>query len=402
MNIYPIILKNKPNSQGKVNIKIRVVHNRDVRDIGTEFYISPNVWSKGKVTDDHDNADYINLEISKTVVAYQEKLIGKKYKEWPISRIVDLFRQTKPLVTDFSSYFNQVIIEKGKVNKRNGEIYDETRVKIEKFDKRSHLLFEDITAGWLRRFEVHMREQGNKNATISLTMRNIRSAYNCAIDDQVTELGNFPFLRYKIPKGSDERVPLTLEQIKKLVSIQFKQKAVERARLAFLLSFTMIGINNSDMYELPPDAIQNGRVDFSRNKTSKPYSIKVEPEILKYLNELKGKKMLVNFADVYNSDEQFTHCINRKLKLVGPSIGYPGLIMYIARHTWSSIAKNELMMDDNDISSALGHTIKGVTQAYTHRNRKLVDDMNRKVLDKVFKEELPNLDTKHKKKKEKV
>lgn len=387
MNIYPIVLIKKKNKLGKVNIKIRIIHNRDVRDIGTEFYILPTFWtSAGKVDDKYENADYINFEISKTILGYQEKLLKIKYKELPISRIVALLRSSDQGSADFLSYYKKLTSEKGKVNKRTGEIYAETRVKIEKFDSRPQITFEDISAGWLRKFEVHMREADNSNGTIALHFRNIRSAYNCAIDDGVASLANFPFRRYKIPRGNTERVPLTLDQIKKLISLHFESEAEERARLAFLLSFVMIGINNSDVFELPSDAIVDGRVDFSRNKTSKDYSIKIEPEITEYLELLKGSSALVNFADHYIRPRAFTKFINKKLKDVGKKIGRPGLIMYIARHTWSSLCKNELGIDDNDISAALGHTVKGVTQTYVHRNRKLVDVMNRKVLDLVFKE----------------
>lgn len=385
MNLIPAILKKKKNRNGKVNIKIRISHNRQVRDIGTDFYIDPAFWKdSGKVDPKYENADYLNFEISKLLIQYQAKLLKINYRDLPISRIVAILRTDKEVSTDFSTYYREIIAEKRKVNVRTANLYNETLIKIEKFDHRPVLLFEDVSAGWLRRFELSMRESGNRASTISIHLRNIRAVFNWAIDDGVTSLGLFPFRRYKIPKGKEERVPLTVEQLRKLVYLKLESEFEERARLAFLLSFVMIGINNSDLYELPKSAISDGRIEFSRNKTSKDYSIKLEPEISDLLTQLQGKKDLVCFSDHFCNYDNFTHNINKRLKEVGKHINYPRLYMYAARHTWASIAKNDLNTDDNDIASALGHTIKGVTQAYTHRNRKIVDDINRKVLDLVF------------------
>ncbi len=394
MNIYPIVLDKKTNKLGKVNIKIRIIHRRKVRDIGTDFYIDPNFWtSDAKVDNKYENADYLNFEISKKILGYQERILKINYRSMNINEIVAFLRTEEAPEIDLKKnrspklipYYKKIIEEKTRVNKRTGEIYAETLVAVERFAGQADITFEEITAGWLRRFVIACYERDNKKDTIRMHLRNIRHVFNCAIDEPIIPLGIYPFRRFIMPKGTTERVPLSLDQLKKLISLRFENEAEERARLAFLLSFVMIGINNSDIYKLPSDAIVDGRVYFSRNKTSKDYSIKIEPEITEYIELQKGSVTLVNFADHYKSPRAFTKFINKKLKDVGKEIGALKLIMYIARHTWAALAKNELGIDDNDISAALGHSIKGVTQGYTHRRRELVDQLNRQVLDLVFK-----------------
>ena len=62
--------------------------------------------------------------------------------------------------------------------------------------------------------------------------------------------------------------------------------------------------------------------------------------------------------------------------------------MYAARHTWATIAKNNIVKDgkhvtvsDEEIAAALGHSRKTVTSIYINRDPAIVDRLNRDVLD---------------------
>ena len=384
MNISAVILPKKKNKSGKVNIKIRIVHKREVRDIGTNFYIMPTQWKGSKVDDDVTGADYINYEVNKTILGYQEKLLKANYRDLPISRIVEILREDKFINSDFLAYFRKVIEKKTKTNQRTGEIYQTTLDKIRNFDRRSVLLFEDISSGWLKDFEANMKQQGNKKATRSIHFRNIRTVFNDAIDHNEIDLSLYPFRRYQIVSGSDEKTPLTLSQLQSLIKLQLELPSHQNAQKVFLLSFCLIGINSTDLMELTQKSISSGRILYTRDKTTKPYSVKLEREALDLINQLRGEKRLLNLADRFKSVKTFTTSTNIILKKIGKQIGLPGLMVYTARHTWASLAKNLLGTEDNDISAALGHTIGGVTQTYIHRNQEFIDKINRSLLDKVF------------------
>ncbi|MBE9488452.1 MAG: hypothetical protein IMY73_04630 [Bacteroidetes bacterium] len=45
--------------------------------------------------------------------------------------------------------------------------------------------------------------------------------------------------------------------------------------------------------------ITNGRIEFSRAKTKRLYSIKVEPEAIEIIERYKGKEHLINIMDRY-------------------------------------------------------------------------------------------------------
>ncbi len=386
MNILPAILEKKTNRNGKVNIKIRISHNRKVRDIGTKYYIDPNHFLKnGKISDELPGADFINFEIQKTILGYQEKLLKVNYKNMPIDRILEILRNEEFINSDFSAYFRKVMAKKARTNARTGLIFQTTLDKIEKFDPVKPLLFDHINTGWLRDFEGYMKQCGNEKGTMSLHFRNIRTVFNDAIDHNEISITLYPFRRYKIPTGNKEQTPLTLDQLKMMVSIQLEFPYLQMARNVFMLSFCLIGINSSDLMDVKEPDIAGGRLRYDRNKTRKKYNIKLEPEAMAYIEKMRGEKALINLQDRFKNTNCFTSATNALLKRIGREIGAPSLTMYTARHTWASLAKNVLKVDDNDISAALGHSIGGVTQTYIHRNQEYIDKINRKLLDKVFK-----------------
>lgn len=49
------------------------------------------------------------------------------------------------------------------------------------------ICFEDITQGWLLNYESWLRAKGNKETTISIQFRTLRSVYNKAIKENVWE-----------------------------------------------------------------------------------------------------------------------------------------------------------------------------------------------------------------------
>lgn len=74
---------------------------------------------------------------------------------------------------------------------------------------------------------------------------------------------------------------------------------MEKHRDLFKLTFMLIGINFADLCSLTE--VKEGRVNYTRAKTHKPYSIKVEPEAMELINAYRGKKQLLNYLDNCNS-----------------------------------------------------------------------------------------------------
>ena len=164
----------------------------------------------------------------------------------------------------------------------------------------------------------------------------------------------------------------------------------------FMLMFYLIGINMIDLCNLK--GIDGERINYKRAKTSRLYSIKVEPEAERIINKYRGEKQLLNILDRYENYRNFTWRMNKNLheigemKLVNKKIKgktrqikertplFPQISTYWARHTWATIAAS-LDIPKETIAAALGHGGNTVTDIYIDFDQKKIDKANRKIID---------------------
>ncbi|MBN1298961.1 MAG: site-specific integrase, partial [Actinobacteria bacterium] len=196
---------------------------------------------------------------------------------------------------DFNTYFKYFITTKQ--NAKTQQTYQHTLDTIEKFAG-NQLHFIEINPKFLQEFGRWMTEKEMKLNTISIHMRNIRAVFNSAINDEIIELGLYPFRKYKIKNEKTIKRNLTLDELRRFKD--FSLSGVPGlSRDVFILSFYLIGINLKDLCYLTKKNIQNGRVEYKRAKTGKYYSIKLEPEAKKLIKKLSGERYLINLLERY-------------------------------------------------------------------------------------------------------
>ena len=111
---------------------------------------------------------------------------------------------------------------------------------IEKYSP-GELRFSDITVKFLRDLELYLNDNGSSINNTSLHMRNIRSVFNMAIDDEVIELNLYPFRKYKIKKEKTVKRNLTIEELRQFKNIEIPG-VPGLSRDVFMLSFYLIGV----------------------------------------------------------------------------------------------------------------------------------------------------------------
>ena len=185
---------------------------------------------------------------------------------------------------------------------------------------------------------------------------------------------------------------LSVEQLRTLISYP-SEPTVAKYVDYFVLSFMLLGINMVDLCHLP--SINDGRIEYNRSKTSRLYSIKLEPEARELIDKHRGKKYLLDALDRYANHKDFVRRLNENLRKVGEMerVGrggrklrkplFPSLSSYWARHTWATIAAS-LDIPKETIAAALGHGGNTVTDIYIDFDRRKVDEANRRVLDWVL------------------
>ena len=243
------------------------------------------------------------------------------------------------------------------------------------------LHFGDIDVDWLNAFDKYLVTYCPSINSRSIHLRNIRTIFNFALNHQLTT-AFYPFRRYKIKSAPANPTPLTLEQVRLLWSHHPMNEAHAYALDIWRLVFALIGINMADLAQL--QSISQGRINYTRQKTGRLYSVKVENVAKSLINAHRGKKRLVDILEHYKSLHVATNMINRHLKEIASELGLPPITTYTARYTWATLA---LSIDTpiEVISQALGHSYgQAVTLGYIVPDRRKVDDANKKVLDLIL------------------
>lgn len=272
------------------------------------------------------------------------------------------------------------------------EMYNRTLKKILEYDTNAEkLTFDMIDKEWLSGFDAHLATTTCTNIR-NMHFRNIRAAFNAAIDDDLTTCD--PFRKFKLPKLEETRKrAMTLPQIQQLKDYPCEAWQ-EEYRDMFMLQFYLIGINLVDLLTAKPEDIVDGRFEYRRDKTHKLYSIKIEPEAMEIINKYRGEKYLLSPMDRYTSHKNYMQHMNRALKTIGLHYTtsqekkgkalFQGLSTYWSRHTWASVASS-LDISIELIGRALGHSWvnKTITSVYIDFDMRKVDEANRQVIDAV-------------------
>lgn len=281
--------------------------------------------------------------------------------------------------TLFSNYFKD--FAERKTNIRTHDIYWATLSRMLAFDANiEKLTFEDITVRWLTDFDNFLAKTSPSQNARNIHFRNIRTVMNAAIDDELTT--HYPFRRFKIKPVPTRKRSFSADAIQKIFTADGLEKWEIKYLDFFKLSFMLIGINAVDLCNL--SEVTDGRIEYIRAKTHKPYSIKVEPEAMDIIERHLGTKHLLDFTENYVKYKPFYNNLCKGLNSIKTKLGLKELTTYWARHTWASIAYNDLGISRDIIAQSLGHGDNSVTDIYLDKAQRLVDEANRRVLDWVL------------------
>lgn len=282
---------------------------------------------------------------------------------------------------------------KTKTKDSTKQVFLTTRGRVEKFD--AHATFDTIDRSWLEMFYAHEVKKGRKVNGIGIDLRNIRTVFNWAIDNEITS--KYPFRKFQIKTEREQYLYLSVEEMREFRDIEV-EPFMEKYRDIFMLGFYLVGINISDLLELPANCIKRGRIKYRRNKTARLYDIKVEPEAMAIIKKYKGTEHLICVLDDGTKETSFRRTLGNYIKRIGPTKMvknnrgalikkeitplHPDIVWYTARRSWATIAAS-LDIPKETIGKALGHSEwdNTTTDLYINFDNRKIDEANRKVID---------------------
>ena len=399
-SLKPVVRTSQTKLDHKCNIKIRISHDRKVSYLSTPWDIDPRFMNRdGTINSKYPGASKLNLNLNLVLAKYNNIIaeLGPEIENMDLKAIIAKLKGRTGAGSSLSSYIryriDQLISEE-----RYGyaESCQVTLQHLESFSGRADINFKEITVSFLKDFEGYLRQvRKQKVNTIRINLNNIRAVLNHAIDAEIIQPGIFPFRKYKIAQEQSQKRALDIEDIKKLLAIQSSlPEGQKRALDIFFLIFYLIGINLKDLLYLEPKDFYKDRIYYSRFKTGRDYSIKVQPEAREILNRYQGEKYLLRFMEKkekitpgsrYGTEHKdILNNTNKHLRIIARKIKLPvKLSTYYARYSWATIASN-LDISADVISHALGHSMGNPTTAiYIDFNLIKVDEANEKVIEAV-------------------
>ena len=369
-------------------LKISVTVNRTVSYIPTGIRLLPSDWNKSgnraKSAAIQQAADLIRMNVINICLQLSQsgKLDGLNAREVR-DRILEVMspseHRPERLLETFRAYAAQP-----KLKPRTKEIYLATVARILAFDaKAERLTFADIDVGWMDRFDSFLAQTSPKKNARNIHHRNIRAVFNYARKRGFTQ--NYPFLIYEIRNEATKKRALSAEKLRTLFYAELPEWQ-RKYRDFFFASFFLIGMNTEDL--LHATDIVDGRLEYRRAKTAKPYSIKMEPECQAIFRRMSGKSYLLNPLDTYAKTCHWTSKVDNVLKDISAGLGLPPISMYWARHSWITIA-TDLDIPPKTVEAAAGHSGGSVTDIYIDFDRSKIDFANRVVMDFVLYKKKP-------------
>lgn len=402
-----VLLSHQMKKDGTINIKIRVTHNRKSKFIATTFFVTKNDLTR---TFKLKNQYYIE-ECDKLILKYRSHCnkLGERLRNLDINHLIELLLQGDDdhFELDFIEYgrsFANKLRKQGREG--NAQTYDDALNNLVKFVGRDHIQINEITGNfirdWIEWIQNMPARPGRKKGTraASLYPSNVRALHNRIKDEYndedqgIIRVPLSPFSKIKLPKFVPSRKrALTADQIKAIFNLDdvaAPKNKVSRTNLSkdvFILSFGLIGMNAVDLFNCTE--YKDGRITYERTKTKNRrtdralISIKVEDEIRSLLDKYRdpeGERVFC-FYHMYKSVSTFSAALNKGLKNVGERIGVENLEFYAARHSWATIAINDVEIDKFTVHTAMNHvddTMK-VTDIYIRKSWEPMDKANRNI-----------------------
>lgn len=271
---------------------------------------------------------------------------------------------------------------------RTSETYKQMLFSFMKFRSGEDLSFDMVNEGLIFQYESHMRISNLCRNTTSFYLRIFRSIYNRAVEDGLTEQ-SYPFKRVYTGVDKTSKRAINLKEIKKIKDLDLSQTpALDFARDIFLFSFYMRGMSFVDIAYLKKKNLVNGFVVYNRRKTGQQLVVKWEKQMEaianKHLNSNKSFLFPIITKEDGTERKQYLNkmmLINRYLKKIAElaKINIP-LTMYVARHSWASIAQSQ-NIPMRVISLGMGHDNEETTRIYLASiQTSVIDSANNKIL----------------------
>lgn len=257
-------------------------------------------------------------------------------------------------------------------------IYQSTLNAFTLFCKTDTIRFNQMERSKLKQFENHLRNKGCTWNTVSTYMRTLRSTYNKAVDDGLTEEKPRLFRHVYTGVQAKTKRALDAKDMSKLLNAtlpHFLSQGMAESRAWITLMFQLRGMPYVDLAHLHKKDLQDSVISYRRHKTGTLLTVEIPPAAMSLIEQYKNTDpdspyLLPILSGNRKSEEEYIEYqhalrkLNYDLKQLAIHCGIKiNVSSYTSRHTWATLAKY-CHFSEQLICDALGHSSTKVTETY--------------------------------------
>lgn len=394
-----IKLKKSTKNYNEGRIYYQIIHNKYTQELKTDYKIFFDEWSPAisKIIFDNtlDEERVIYLNNIKTRIKMDLKrfeCINQSFyhDNYTIDDILSKFSKTHKGKTLFN-FTLDTICRYNKLGKvRTAETYTSTLSSFIAYRKGEDIPLSLIDSEIIEAYEAFLKQKEISLNTISFYLKRLRAIYNKAVESNLISSQN-PFKRAYTSIEKTNKRAITLRQIKKIKELDLSSDSkVEFARDVFLFSFYTRGMSFIDIAYLKKKDLKNGELNYMRRKTSQRLQIKWEKcmqDIVGKHNNINSEYMFPIITSKHQHRKQYIDSMSTINRLLKKVVHYAdiecNLTMYVARHSWASIAKSK-NIPISVISEGMGHDSEKTTQIYlASLESSVIDKANRLIINSI-------------------
>lgn len=400
-SIKVLLKKNKQNKDGTYPVYLRVTKGRSTKFISLGVKLSTSQWDdkEQRVKKNHPNSVRMNALISKKraeaeAEALDLTLEGRSFNEHTFEQVKG---RSKYDLFQFADKYVENLQATGKIGTYRRAKY--TIEKLKAYHGNETLLFHEFNLQFLKNYEEHLVQIGNKVNTIHSNLKLIRTIVNNAVNEKLLKRDNNPFYSFKLKSESTERAYLTEEELSAVEKLELKEESViNDHRNMYVFAAYVGGLRISDLLLLKWANFDGSHITLKIKKTGAPLSVKVPTKGLDILDHYKritfkeedaqNQRNFIfpvlpsNYDELTKTDAHSvivakTALINKNLKIIASRLEISkNISFHTSRHTWATRALRKGVTIDK-VSKLMGHSSLKETQVYA----KIVNEELDKAMD---------------------
>lgn len=296
--------------------------------------------------------------------------------------------------TSLPSFVDQLRTQFLQQNKlRLAETYQSALNSFCLYINKVEILMEDIDSKMIEGYESYLKQKKLTLNTISFYMRILRAIYNRAVKSgAIVDKKPFDHVFTTMTKTAKRAIPI--QTIQKIAQAHITNKNEALARDLFLFSFYTRGMSFVDIAYLKKTDLNNTYLIYKRKKTGQELKIAWRKEMQELVDRNSSKDGVHLFGILDENSEKslrfqyhYTQCIiNTALKRLGKQLNLgTNLTMYVARHSWATIARQK-NIPLSVICDGMGHNSEKTTQIYLQSvDAETIDRCNDKLIAAITK-----------------